>query len=409
MKNKIRLLVFSALLITSFSTFSVAAKSININDSTIGLAEDMTKDEKIIKEAHRYMNETYGDSYRVQLNNNYQSVTKANKIKNLFEKDNEGNYTYPSYIGGLYIDDNNRLIVQVVRKNIPKEENIEYSKYQTILKTDERANIKYVKYSYDELDKAYDTILNNYLGKYENIKGLYIDVISNKVVVELKHYDEGSIEQFKNEILDSEMIYLTQGSDFSDIINPGEGYANGYCSYGYRAKQGNKLGIVTAGHCINNNSIPYISFIGSVIEKQDTGALDAAFIAINNGVTLTNTLNQKHPLTSVDTLSTSVGSFTVGQNIGKVGVKTGFTLGTVNAVNYSYTQNSTTYTNLAKANLNCDNGDSGGVVFEGALSFGNNGLLTLGIMKAKGTGSNAGQCLITKASKINSTFRIIRY
>lgn len=403
------MLVISALIITGSSTLSVDAKSVNNNRDMINLTEDLMKDEKIIKEAHQYMKENYGESYRIQLNSNHQSVLKANKIKNLFEKNNETDYVYPNYIGGLYIDDNNDLVLEVVRQNIPKEESVEYSKYQTILKTVEQFNIKYVKYSYDELDKVYDMIVNKYLGKYENIKGLYTDVISNKVVVELKDYNEEKIRQFKDDILDSDMIQFVQGSDYADIINPGEGYANGYCSYGYRAKQGNKLGIVTAGHCISNTSIPYISQIGSVTEKQNTGSLDAAFISTNSGVSLTNTLNAKHPLTSVDTLSTSVGSFTVGQQIGKVGVTTGFTGGSVNATNYSYTQNGITYTNLAKADLKADNGDSGGIVFESTVSFGNNGFVTLGIMKAKGTGGNTGQSLITKASKINSTFGIIRY
>lgn len=244
--------------------------------------------------------------------------------------------------------------------------------------------------------------------------GLYIDVIKNKVVVEVKDRDMIELGKIKENGINTDMIVFEKGGSFSDVanINPGGKFfsTGGYCSYGYRAKTGSgKVGIVTAGHCFSKNG-DSISGVGTVMQSRNDGTLDAAFVQTNSGVTPTNTLDQNPAFGTYNTISTTVtSSYVVGQEIAKLGYRTGYTMGNVVAANYSYTDQGVTYTDLVRAELAVEQGDSGGIVIETRLTFPNTSYTTAGIVKAKGNGGYSGQALITKASKINSTFGISRY
>ena len=138
--------------------------------------------------------------------------------------------------------------------------------------------------------------------------------------------------------------------------------------------------------------------------------MDAAFVQTNSGVTPTNTLDQKPAFGTYNTISTTVtSSYVTGQSIAKLGYRTGYTMGNVVSGNYSYTDQGVTYTDLVRASLAVEQGDSGGIVIETRLTFPNTSYTTAGIVKSKGNGSFSGQALITKASKINSIFGISRY
>jgi len=394
-------------MLTSMSVNASSSKNVKVNTP-----ENIIAEEEFKKEIKNYLTEKYGEEYPEKLLRNQNSVKEARKIENLLIK-NSKETIYPNYIGGLYINNNDDLVIQIVRKNIPKQNTVEYLTYQKLLLNDNKI-ISYVDYSYEELNKIHDVILNEYMGNYENLKGLYVSPISNRVVVELENCSDELIKQFKEEVVDSPMISFVTWYDYKKIatVNPGAKYISSVpssCSYGYRAKTSTgQVGIVSAGHCFKKkgNTIPGI---GTVTKYQNNGSLDAAFIATDNGVVLTNTLNNKPPFGNVTTISTTVGSLFVGQAIAKVGYATGYSNGSVNAASYSYTANGITYTDLVKANLPSSNGDSGGIVFEDGVTFPNNSFKTLGIMNSKGTGANEGQSLITKASKINSSFGLSRY
>lgn len=419
MKKSICFKIFTIMFLTSLVTIPVNAQTFhelqNSNYNQIKLIEDVVEDEKFIHETNEYMKKSIGEDYKEKLANNYKAVKNAQKIENTFKKNGNGTSIYPQYIGGLYINENDNLVVQVVKKNIPNSKNKEYSNYEKIKQIDNNANIEYVEYSYEELKNIHDIVLNEYFGKVENIRGLYINTSSNRVIIELEKYNEKEIKKIKENVINSEMISFEQAGSFENIanINPGAQFTSSIgkgCSYGYRAKTSTgQVGIVSAGHCFSGTGNT-ISGVGTVTMHRNNTTLDAAFIATNSGITPTNTLNQNPPFNSYNTISTTVVSKFSGQRIAKLGYVTGYTVGGIISANYSYTDgNENTYTNLIRANLLVDNGDSGGVVIETTLTFPNTSYATIGIARSKGNGSYSGQALITKASLINSTFGLSRY
>lgn len=419
MKKNICFKIFTIMFLTSLVTIPVNAQTFhelqNSNYNQIKLIEDVVEDEKFIRETNEYMKKSIGEDYKEKLANNYKAVKNAQKMENTFKKNGNGTSIYPQYIGGLYINENDNLVVQVVKKNIPNSKNKEYSNYEKIKQIDNNANIEYVEYSYEELKNIHDIVLNEYFGKVENIRGLYINTSSNRVTIELEKYNEKEIKKIKENVINSEMISFEQAGSFENIanINPGAQFTSSIgkgCSYGYRAKTSTgQVGIVSAGHCFSGTGNT-ISGVGTVTMHRNNTTLDAAFIATNSGITPTNTLNQNPPFSSYNTISTTVVSKFSGQRIAKLDYVTGYTVGGIISANYSYTDgNGNTYTNLIRANLLVDNGDSGGVVIETTLTFPNTSYATIGIARSKGNGSYSGQALITKASLINSTFGLSRY
>lgn len=402
------------MIFTTLTTVPVDAKTFvelpKSSSNKVQLIDDIMQDRTMIKEIKEYMVEQYGENYQDKLIRNQLAVENAVFIESKFEKNKLGESIYPDYIGGLYINNEDNLVIQIVETNIPKNQDKEY---ENIMKIGKNASIQYVDYSYEELNKVHDIILNNFLGKVDNVTGLYVDTASNRVVVELKDYSDGEIEKFRENVMNSPMITFAQGMVYDNVsdINPGAEFVSSIgrgCSYGYRAKTSSgQVGIVSAGHCFNGtgNTIPNV---GTVTKHLDNGSLDAAFIATNNGITPTNTLNQYLAIGGSNTVRTTVESLIVnGQAIAKVGYVTGYTFGSITNANYSYTQNGVTYTNLIRASLVVDHGDSGGIAVRTYNSGGLPYNTTLGIVKAK---SNIGsEALITKASVINSYFGLSRY
>lgn len=421
MKKNISLKILATMIVT----FSVVvpgnahALSENQNSSInkIKLIDDMVQDPSFVREVRDYMQDVDGNDYQKKISNNQKAFRSAQKIENSFQKNKKGESIYPDYIGGLYINDDDNLVVQVVKNNIPKSTEKNFSNYKKIKEMfNDTIIVEYVNYSYGDLKTIHDSILNDVLGKVDNVFGLYVDVDENKVVVELNSYSEDAIKEFKENVMDSPMISFSQGSSYvaTANVNPGAGYTSSYnqfCSYGYRAKLNTNtanVGIVSAGHCFSgvNNTI---NGVGTVTKHRNDGTLDAAFIETSNGVTPTNTLNSKPPFSNYTTLSTEVVNVYSGLRISKLGNKTGYTQGIVLDASYSYTNQGTTYTDLVRADLTVAKGDSGGIVFVTEVPFPQTSFVTAGIAKAEGQGSFAGQALITKATKINSTFSLSRY
>ncbi len=353
----------------------------------------------------------YSEDYLVKLERNELAAKKANMIESKFIKNKLGEVIYPDYIGGLYIDSNDNLTIQVVEQNIPNSQN---ETYESIINIDENSKIEYVDYSYEELNELNDTILNNFLGKIDNLTGLYVDVVSNRVVVELEDLTDEKIEEFKKNVIDSPMISFNKTTIFELIstASPGGSFISTkgqqQCSYGYRAKLSTgQTGIVTAAHCLKSSgdSIPGI---GTLRSYQNIGELDAAFVTNNSGATLSNIIIVPS-LGITITLSANVNSSPVaGQSISKYGRSTGLTSGTITTTNYSYTDSETniSYTKQIRAAMVSTNGDSGGPAFQQSGSNSSNATI-VGIMHA--SGKYTSESLITQASLINQHFALSTY
>ena len=398
------LTIFSTMILAiSISTYDVQAKnSVNNNQNEILTADEILQDKKMQKEIEDYLVKELGENYKLKLEKNEKSVKNAQNLEKEFVTDEKGSTIYPDYFGGMYIDKDDQLVVQIVKSKLSASDTEKYSK----LIND--ANKEYVQYSYRELKDIHDKVLNYFLNdnKLVNITGVSIDVLSNRVIVELKEKSEDTINVFRENIIDSALIEFEQGQNFEAVANLNPGASYGWCSFAYRARLSGRNGIVTAAHCVNSGQS--LSF-GTVKKWQRSGSIDAAWIETNSSNTPTNTLNSKPPFSNITTISTSVvTSFYPGQAVAKLGGATGFTVGSVTNGSYSGTVDGINHTNLVRANLVANHGDSGGIVIDQNAILGNNSYATAGVVKAK-SNSNGTDMLFTKASQVNSIFGISRY
>ena len=124
-----------------------------------------------------------------------------NKIANYYNIEKRFEDLYPEYYGGMYIsDDSKKIILQIVKDNIPNKNNKDYDFYNEITTMDERIIIEYVNNSFNELNDV-NNILSEYIIKRvddKNIVGAYIDVVNNKTIVELSNSNEINKERIKN-------------------------------------------------------------------------------------------------------------------------------------------------------------------------------------------------------------------
>ena len=132
------------------------------------------------------------------------------------------NGKYPDYYGGVYIsDDAYNLIVQVVKEKLPSKNTIDYSYYNELFTVDKSIKIEYVKNSYNELEEVYNFI-NDYLSENQLPKGLNsvgIDIMKNSVVVNCVEVTNEIKTEFKEKIIDSDVIIFESSLKEDDIIN----------------------------------------------------------------------------------------------------------------------------------------------------------------------------------------------
>lgn len=159
---------------------------------------------------YKYKNREVEDFYE----RNYQLTFVARDVEAFF-KYRFGD-VYPDFYGGMYIsDDSYNLIVQVVKEKIPVEGTMEYYYYNELSTVDERINIEYVKYSYNELlninNKITDYFSNNKV--FGDLNSWYIDVYNNRVVVNFVEVTDSIKKEFKDKVIDSEIIVFESALD----------------------------------------------------------------------------------------------------------------------------------------------------------------------------------------------------
>lgn len=239
-----------------------------------------------VKEMENGLKEYLGENYKEQIEKNTSSANSIRIIESMFNKNNTkalaDNIVYPNYVGGLYIDDDNEVVIQIVKEKMPSKSKADsdYKLYESILSVDETAKIKYVNYSYNEIKEVIEVLEDYYSNNCEkgNIDSYYDDIVNNRVVVELRNYSKSEINDFKKNITDSPLIYFTKSKNittYQTTYLPGQVILPLACSMGFRAKLGNAEGFVTAGHCVtglNQN----VSAYGVVKKYRFSGNIDAA-------------------------------------------------------------------------------------------------------------------------------------
>ena len=145
---------------------------------------------------------------------NYQLTFVARDVEAFF-KYRFGD-VYPDFYGGMYIsDDSYNLIVQIVEEKIPEKGTMEYYYYNELSTVDERIKTEYVKYSYNELlninNEITDYFSNNKV--FEDLNSWYIDVYNNRVVVNFVEATDSIKKEFKDKVIDSEIIVFESAID----------------------------------------------------------------------------------------------------------------------------------------------------------------------------------------------------
>lgn len=146
-----------------------------------------------------------------EIEKNMEQVEHVSKIEGFILRHN--NDVYPEYYGGMYIsDDSLKVIIQIVEKNIPNQNTIEYTNYEEIFNISDNINIEYVSNSYNELEKVNDELKEHYLNTKNNdeLNAFYVDTIKNKVVVDLKGINWKIKNDFKRNVSPSSAILLTE-------------------------------------------------------------------------------------------------------------------------------------------------------------------------------------------------------
>lgn len=146
-----------------------------------------------------------------EIEKNMEQVELVSKIEGFILRHN--NDVYPEYYGGIYIsDDSLKVIIQIVEKNIPNQNTIEYTNYEEIFNISDSINIEYVSNSYNELEKVNDELKEHYLNTKNNdeLNAFYVDTIKNKVVVDLKGINWKIKNDFKRNVSPSSAILLTE-------------------------------------------------------------------------------------------------------------------------------------------------------------------------------------------------------
>jgi len=318
-----------------------------------------------------------------------------------------GEKIYPDYYGGSYINEKEQLIVYVT----------DLSFVPLVASADNNDTVIYqvCEYSYNELNDVMDTI-NEY--KFANSDSYIADNFhsyalldaQNRVEVRLDEYSEAKIQEFKDNVLDSNMIVFVEANgSIEDLVNLDAGCEINEGTYtgsiGYRARRNGVDGIVTAGHVISAGQTLYYDETNIAIGTCDVsfsgnGTYDAAFCSItNSSYTPTNTLWGTN-----NTLSTAISEPGVGTYVNKIGYASGHTGGNITSTNATIeTTTGERRTNMVEVKCYAAHGDSGGIFYSYVSST--NTRYTLGIVSA-GDGTYT---YYSKANVINNALGTSRY
>lgn len=318
-----------------------------------------------------------------------------------------GEKIYPDYYGGSYINENEQLIVYVT--------DLSFAPLVASAENNDTVIYQVCEYSYNELNNVMDTIneykcANSDSYVADNFNSYALLDAQNRVEVRLDEYSEEKIQEFKDNVLDSDMIVFVEANgSIEDLVNLNAGcqindgtYAG---SMGYRVRRNGVDGIVTAGHVIGANKTLYYGATNTAIGTcnvsfSGNGTYDAAFCRItNSSYTPTNTL-----WGTSNTLSTTISEPGVGTYVNKIGYASGQTGGNITSTNATMTNTSgVTRTNMVEVKCYATNGDSGGIFYSYVSST--NTRYTLGVLSA-GDGTYT---YYSKANVINSALGTGRY
>ncbi len=375
--------------------------SYNIPVNALGTLTEI-RDKRISQEKlEKALKEEYGDEYEKILKDNQKQAELGEHIQEFIKK-NYGEEIYPDYYGGMYISDNSQyLVIQVVKNNIPTEGQ-DYLIYQQLISLGDTIKIEYVDNSLNYLNE-----LNSFISEvfkniyYENHSSNFIDIINNRIVIELKDNKVEEQQKFLTLLEKKEKkvkkISKIKFENLKPIIfSQNENYTNGalkigqkvqmvaeYCSVGFRTKYKGKAGYVTAGHC--TDKVGGIVQTGTIRLRQFKNGekYDYAFIETDSDSPVLNSYNKPNNQTGIiAAYDNKSHALTLNMIVAKVGWKTGYTTGKITALttDISVKAGNDVYLikNLVRASYKSELGDSGGAVMIPKTIY-DGGLIAIGV------------------------------
>ena len=412
--------------INDVNALGVTSDNSYVNSSM--LAQEEANQKKELEIYKKTLIEKYGNDYENTLLKNISATKMAEEVESNFEKNSSGETIYPENFGGMYINENNELVIQVVTDNNVNN----FSLLNNSLEFNDDNQIEYVNNSYNDLNEVNDAIIEYFTNNgvtNSNFIANYVDVINNKVVVELKDISLSEQAKFKNEVVNSDLIEFKIGEEISltstyksgskitttyQIRKYGSngGYtehnSGGGCSIAARAKRNGVVGYITAGHCFGYMDYDVVSATvnnGTYVTRKYTQTADFAFVKLGSGHSLSNDL--AYPGGQASFIKTTGNNyFAVGTGVGKSGYASGYSFGYIRSLNYSYTDLSGYYHSGAiEASCRAIAGDSGGSVFITSATTLTNGAPLIGIVN----GGNANTLVFYSYEAAVSSLGLTKY
>lgn len=334
---------------------------------------------------------------------------------------------YPEYYAGSYINAEGNLVVLLTEEyngGFLWENAKTRRAKDEIRELTERNDIIFgtAKYSYRDFIKTMDTIYNfmldqkekNYEAEYR-ITGGGPRTNENRVKVYIYPLDDGTEKWFKENVIDVPWIVFSEmppdAIEATASVVPGTSVClgNSRFSVGFRAYKGSVQGFVTCAHPFQyqTGNVNVSNYNNAVIgssyanERKFSGKLDAAFVRVNAGHTVTNTVYDADSNNSY-TMSPGYMNFADNQQVYMVGeassaagnIVGGFVIASADVAEY----NGVFLSDLCVVSYYANPGDSGGIVF----SYENGVYKPCGIQVARST---VGQwSYVCKAGNIVSEF-----
>jgi len=202
-----------------FFAQTVVNTQVNTNIQTKAfLNEDFFQNEALEAALFEELISYYGVEY---MDNQGKTRDNTNMLLSLFDYRAHvirvDEIVYPDFLGGIYYNDENYMVVQIVEDAETKDANL-YSSFNSFIAEEGDILIEYVRFSYNEINAAMDELNDFYLEAnrteaMKNINFFGVDIINNRIEIHLYVYSEEEMARFRNEVLDSPIISFVEACD----------------------------------------------------------------------------------------------------------------------------------------------------------------------------------------------------
>lgn len=161
----------------------------------------------------------------------------------------------------------------------------------------------------------------------------------NYLLNKAKTVNDDSINEFKRNVIDSDIIYFTSSSNTVEYSTttyaPGQMILPLGCSIGFRAKLNSAIGFVTAGHCVSGVGQSVATF-DTVKKYQYKNNIDASWIDLDAQYIMGKYLKYIPSIKyGLEINNTPVTNIVVGGLYGKSGASSEYTYGKITSLNAS--------------------------------------------------------------------------